>query len=450
MTQPIRFYPLDDMDPVLEQVLAASTADETEVVWLERRRGRAERQGGLSAANLGPPRLTALVRVVESGRLGWFRTEATHGRQLEDGVRQALAMAKAEEKIKRSPVLPTDTTEVAEPEPFFDPRIARLDEVTANEFLAEVSPGETSTTLEWVESHLVVRNSHGVRRSAKSTVATLHTSNGQGPGSGLAAGSARSLERLEPQHIVDRARRLTVDPRSTELGEIPTAAVAVVLAPEAVIELLDVLNVFAFAGRTYLDGTSFLSRHRNVQVFDSAFSLSDDGTHPAGLPYPFDLEGSPKKRLDLIERGTPSTLALSRQQGAQAGLRPTAAAVGGQDALFGNLFLKPGEADEEELTRSAEGGLRIGCLERLGCFEPTQLRLRAVARGVRRIRGGLLAEPLPDLDWELNLLGALGRIRSVGREVVVRCTGTTLFGGISAPAIVLDAVDGFSPRRSTG
>ena len=215
------------------------------------------------------------------------------------------------------------------------------------------------------------------------------------------------------------------------------------LAPEATIALLNVLNTFALAGRAYLDGTSFLVRHRGVQVFDRAFNLLDDGGRLPGVPFPFDLEGSPKKPLKLIVEGQPSAVALNQYQGAEAGMRPTAQAVGGQDALFGNLFMLPGELSDDDLLAAADGGLRIGWLDPPECFEPSQLRIRARARCARRIENGRLGAALPDFVWEESLLRALARLRAIGRETVVQSTPTTPLGAITAPAVVLAASEGF-------
>ena len=161
------------------------------------------------------------------------------------------------------------------------------------------------------------------------------------------------------------------------------------------------------------------------------------------MPFPFDLEGSPKRRLELILEGQPSTVALNKYQGAEAGMRPTAQSVGGQDALFGNLFLLPGSASEDELLAAADGGIRIGWLQPPECFEPSQLHFRAIARCAQRIENGRLGATLPDFAWEESLLRAFARLRAVGRESAVHSTPTTPLGAIAAPAIVLADAEGF-------
>lgn len=437
----IEFRPYDEVSACLEQVLNASPADETEVVWLERRHGWANRLGPQSGF-LERPRLTVLVRVVEGSRQGWFRTDTADPNQLESGVRHALAMAKVQPGVGKRPILPTDTGELRSPPRLIDREISLLDPGLACSLLQRVCPELEQGRLTWSEARLAIFNSHGLRRSAASSEVSLQIIIGTQPGGGRAVGSARTLDALDPESIRQRAHSChTNDP----VASFPSGPVPILLAPEATVELLNVLNAFAFAGRTYLDGTSFLSRYRNVQVFDQAFNLRDDGTR-GGLPFPFDFEGSAKRPLDLIVRGKPSTPALNQYQGAAAGLEPTAQAVGGQDSLFSNLFLLPGTASEAELLAAAEGGIRIGWLEPPECFEPSQLRIRAVARSVRCIEGGYLGPPLPDFVWEESLLRALARLRCVGEQPIVRSTPTTPLGGISAPAIVLAETEEIPPR----
>ena len=439
--QRIEFRPYDQVSVCLEQVLNGSPADETEVVWLERRHGWATCRGRRGV--LERPRLTVLVRVVEAGRLGLFRTDTADSNLLESGVRQALAMAKVQPRIGKRPILPTDTRELRAPPQLLDREISRLDPRSARSLLQRLcGKEEEDARLTWSEAHLAIFNSHGLRRSAASSEVSLQVVASTQPGGGRTAGSARTLEALDPEGIRRRARR---NHTSGPVVPLPSEPVPILLAPEATVELLNVLNAFAFAGRSYLDGTSFLSRYRNVQVFDQSFNLRDDGTR-GGLPFPFDFEGSAKRRLDLIVHGKPSTPALNQYQGAAAGLEPTAQAVGGQDSLFSNLFLLPGPASEAELLAAADGGISIGWLEPPECFEPSQLRIRAVARSVRRIEGGRLGPPLPDFVWEESLLRALARLRGVGGMEVLRSTPTTPLGGISAPAIVLAETEAIVPR----
>lgn len=459
--------PYEEIDEIFQLAFELSPADETELVWLERRHGRASSDPA-APAYLEPSRLTVLVRVVENGRVGWHRTDSGGVGDVEIALRQALALATSQPKARRLPVLPTPgeaaeaAAEQAGAPPLFDPEIAALTVDRARRRAQEFcragaasfaggagaglggGAGEEAV-LRWGQTQIAVANNHGLVRLAESTEITLQFRSGRGPQAGWAAGSARSLADLDGAAIVQRARsRVSWQP----LAQPPaTERLPLVLSAEAVCELLNVLNIFALAGRAYLDGTSFLARHRNVQVFDRNFHLRDDAGALPGLPFPFDFEGTRKRPLDLITFGKPSLPALSQQQSGEAGLEPTAQSVGGQDALFGNLFLLPGELDEAGLLQTAEGGIYVGWLDRPECYEPNQLRVRALARGVRRIENGRLGAPLPDLVWDESLLHAFARLRGIGKEMVVRSMPSTPMGAIAAPTLVLEEANKLDPVR---
>ncbi len=434
----LSFVPFDQVSATFEQVLAASVADETELVWFERKYG-AVGTDEQSPCFLQAPRLTILIRVVECGRQGWHRTDVCHPSELESGLRQALALAKMQPTAKKRPVLPTDKRELRFAPKLLDPELSRLDVSAARAMVAKWCDKDLTGRLNWSETRIGVFNSHGMRRSAATSELSLEVERNSRFGRSRAAGSARSLKALAADTICERVRRSPASARA----DLPAGPMPILLAPEAMIVLLNVLNTFALAGRAYLDGSSFLVRHRNVQVFDRTFNLCDDGQRLPGLPFPFDLEGSAKKPIDLIVDGQPSTVALNHYQGSETGMRPTAQAVGGQDALFGNLFMLPGETSPDDLLAAAEGGIFVGWLDPPECLEPQQLRIRTVARCVRRIENGQLGPFLPDFVWEESLLRALARLRAVGNQVVVHAMPTTPLGAMSAPAVVLADAEGF-------
>ena len=432
----------EEISERLETVLAQSPADETELVWLEVGRGRATRRGKRIETQLSPER-TVLVRVLDLGRVGSYRTGSSDPGELSGAVRMAMAQARVREPLSGLPHLPAENDALANGDGLHDPEVSGLTPGGARRLLQQLDVGRETLQLDWADARVVVYNSRRIRREAQVTCVGLSASCGRRPGSGRAADATRRLQDLNVATVVERARERH---GSGDLGDRPDDGVPVVLAPEATISLIQMLNQESFSAKAYYDGTSFLREHLGVQVFDRALNLVDDGTDHDGLPFPFDLEGTAKRRVPLIADGAPKTPALDQRQAAVLGLQPTAHAIGGNDARAQNVFLAPGELNNDEILEAADGGLWIGWLDHLECHEPNRVRFSARARGVRQIVDGRLGATLPDLFWQDSLLRAFSAIVGLGAETTRRPTRDGYLGGFSAPSIALAGVEGL--RRS--
>jgi PmbA protein len=419
--------------PPLEEALKNSPADETELVWIESShqtdstRKKPEEARAIQQTTLS-------VRVLERGRLGAFRSGPVGRAGLAQGIREAIAQSRTRDTLQGLPHLPAGDAAPISTDGLFDPAIVNITEQSARELLQQHLGSRESAVLSWGETAVTIANSRGLRRQTRVSHGTFKIRCGSTPGAGHAAGSARSLETLDPKSIVERAR---ASHGSGPAAEPPEEKVPIVLSPEATIRLFSMLNQAAFTASAYHDGSSFLREHMGTQVFDRHIHLRDDATDLRGLPFPFDLEGSLKSPVDLIVKGTPRTPALDQRQAALLGLPPTGHAVAGNDAQAQNLFLMPGEASRDDLLQNAAGGVYVGWLDRLECFDPLRVRFRAVASGVRQINDEGLGAPVPDLIWEDTLLRSLSNVSGLGTELVTWAASNTFDAVASAPLMGL-------------
>lgn len=435
---------LAEIEDRLEGVLKRSTADETELVWLETERGEARNRQ--KRAEIRPHfERTILVRVIDRRRVGSHRTGTCDSGELDTAVRAAIAQSRSREPLPGLPHLPAENEPTKVRGTLWDSQIADLDANRVREMYKPWLGRRGTIRFDWTKSHVAVFNSRGIRRTAAVTTAEIDAHIGRRPGGGRAAAAARVLDALAPSSVVERAHRRHA---SGEAADPPAGPVPVVLSQEATVQLCDLLNRVAFSAVTYYHGSSFLRQHLGVQVFDRAFNLRDDGTDSTGIAFPFDLEGTAKVPVDLILKGTPKTPALDQRQAAQLGLTPTAHAIGGNDARAMNLFVQPGTLSRQELLHLADGGLWVGWLDGVECFEPERVLIRAHARGVRRIADGELAEGIPDLLWEDGMLRALSNLLGVGTERVLRTSHDGFLGGICAPMIAIAEVSSLRPAEA--
>lgn len=434
--------PLGWISTLLERAVTSSPADETEIVWIEVRRSRAA-VGLRTAEPSVRTERNALVRVREGGRRGSFRIGTPDAGVLELAVRHAMAAARGAQR-RPTPPLPGPEEAVPERRNTFDRRLATLEPSGAEQLLRSLARTGETATLDWSEGRVLVRNSRGLVRRSKATSATVNVRSGEGAAAGLCCQSARSLEQLGAAAVFERARTRRA-PRGRTVPLAGTRPVAMVLSPEAVIELIDQLNHHAFAAHAYREGSSFLRSHIGVQVFDRRFHLRDDAADVRGLPFPFDLEGRSKRPLDLVEHGVPKTPTLDTWSAYDLGLEPTGHCVGGEEAYALNLLMEPGDLSQSALLERIGQGLWVSRLDGVEVFDPARMRFRARCRGVRTIAGGILTDGAPELSWEDSLLRLFSALPALGSELAARVSHDGLLGGTAAPAVGLEDVEGLEP-----
>ncbi|MEV4631305.1 metallopeptidase TldD-related protein [Micromonospora sp. NPDC049523] len=134
--------------------------------------------------------------------------------------------------------------------------------------------------------------------------------------------------------------------------ELAPGRYEVVLEPTAVVDILQNFALYGFNGKAYNERRSFAEP--GAAQFDPAITLVDDALGTLGLP--FDAEGTPKRRIALVERGVTRTVTHDRRTAAEAGATSTGHAIAG-GASFGavptNLRLLP-EGSSENGTGATE------------------------------------------------------------------------------------------------
>ena len=208
----------------------------------------------------------------------------------------------------------------------------------------------------------------------------------------------------------------------------------VVLSPLAVADLVEWLGMIAFNSQPYDDGTSFLHGRLGEKVTGDAISIVDDASvpHGIGVPLPFDVEGMPKSRVDLVTRGVAQGIVHNSRTGKRYGCRTTGHAqvsddfpVSGSQAC--HLHIEPGEGNQEQMIQSVKRGLYVTRLHYVnGMIEPR----RAVMTGLLRdaaflIEDGQLKHAVAPMRFTDSILEAFDRIpgsAGVSKQTRAHCS----------------------------
>ncbi|GGK00553.1 hypothetical protein GCM10010123_33090 [Pilimelia anulata] len=237
---------------------------------------------------------------------------------------------------------------------------------------------------------------------------------------------------------------------ATGAADLPPGVYEVVLEPGAVSDVLENLSAFGFNGRAFAERRSFAAP--GEAQFDPAVTIVDD---VAGGGLPFDVEGTPRGRLALVEAGVTGGVAHDRRTAAEAGAASTGHA--GPEVAWGPfpayVALEPGAgphaptADPHPavdpaaaaLVAGVERGLLVTDFWYTRVLDPKSLVVTGLTRnGIWLIEDGKLAGPVSNLRFTQSYPRALapGAVRGIG-AVPTRVPGEWFGGWVSAPALHL-------------
>jgi PmbA protein len=206
------------------------------------------------------------------------------------------------------------------------------------------------------------------------------------------------------------------NPRSLEPGEY-----TVILEPYAVQDFVQMMAYTGLSAVALQEGRSFMSGKIGQQIVDSHISIWDDGLSPDGMPWPFDFEGVPKQRVDLIEGGVARGVVYdSYRAGKEHGKESTGHALPAPNT-FGpfplNTFFAPGDATIEEMIASTDLGLYVTRFHYTRPAEPTKVVITGMTRdGTFLIKDGEIAHPVRNLRFTQSYLEALNHVDMIGKE----------------------------------
>ena len=260
------------------------------------------------------------------------------------------------------------------------------------------------------EHTVAVANSRGVDvgdavTGAQATVLSMGAETGSGWASFLDADAGR----LDPQALGAEAAELAV--RSADAQALEPGDYRVVLAPEAVADIMDFLAYVGFSAKAFQEGRSFMSGHLGELVMSEKVSIIDDALAPYAMGLTFDYEGQPKRRVAIVERGVAACPVTDSYWAAKMAVANTGHALPAPNA-YGpmplNIAMEPGEATLDELIGSVDRGVYVTRFHYVNVEDPISVLLTGMTRdGTFLIENGRLSKPLKNLRFTQGAVEAL-------------------------------------------
>jgi predicted Zn-dependent protease len=286
-------------------------------------------------------------------------------------------------------------------------------------------------------STVLAGNTHGVRRQCAYTVSEATVIAIRGDESGYATDiSRRGIDVLAlGAEAIDKASA-----RSGVHERLEGEDYDVILEPPAIAEVLDWMNMISFSGQAYEDGSSFFVGNIGKQIVSPSLTLADDAIDPDFMPFPFDMEGLPKRRVALIENGVARTPVVDKAYADRLGIAATAngwSLGSSEHGVALHLSIAPGDATREQLIRTTKRGIWVTRFNYVnGLLEPKTAVMTGTTRdGTFLIRNGEVAARLPNLRWTQSMVEAFSRIEGLTRDRRRTGSWSNPFGATIAPAM---------------
>jgi len=406
-----------------ERAWRLARADEAEALVLSERSGLARFAG----SQVHQPTLieneSVLLRVVRDGRVGTAATNRTDT----DGL--AAAARRAEEAADAAP-RDEGFAGLAPPAPG-----AAVDAYDA-ETAALTAADQSSLAWTAIEaargiglygyftsgvSAVAVASSTGLAVAQELTDASLVALAASADESGWAETSAWRVGDLD---VAATAREAVGTARRTKgATEAPAGTYRAVLEPYAFSELLATFAWSSLNGLAVLEGRSYLAGRDGEQAFSPAFTLTDDGSDPEGLPKSFDFEGTPKRPVTIVDQGVVRDVVWDRRSAKQAGDGKIStghalpAPAQGYGPVPMNLRVDAGDATFDELVEAVDDGIYVTRLHYLGVVDEREGIITGMTRdGTFRIRDGKIAEPLVNLRFTTSVPALVHDLLGLTRE----------------------------------
>ncbi|MBI3647431.1 MAG: TldD/PmbA family protein [Actinobacteria bacterium] len=284
-----------------------------------------------------------------------------------------------------------------------------------------------------------VANTEGQLCWAPSSQASLTTVvGGNEGGSGFAEAFSGRVEDLDPEAIGGRASDKAVasrNPKPLDPGDY-----VVVLEPAAVSTLVGFLAFVGFGGRYLIENRSCLSGKQGSKVAAEAISIWDDGTDPHTLGVPFDFEGVPRRRVDLVKDGVFLDGVYDLRTAKEAGRETTGhglPAPNPESPFPLNLFLATGEASVEDMVAATERGVLVTRFHYSNVVNAVESSITGMTRdGTFLIEHGEIAGPVMNFRFTQSILDALTEVSMIGREAEL--ASEFFFSASRVPALKIE------------
>lgn len=411
------------LQKIIRTVMREATADETEVILMNTDTSLTRFANNHIHQNVQESNTAVAIRSCFGKKIGSASTNSLTPAKLKEVVHWAEAIARHQVDHPAFGGLPKRAS--YRPVRSYSPATARFGPALRAEdvrSIIDVATGSGLTafgSLSGGVSEIVIANSHGLFAFARTSDVFCNVVMSSDDSTGYAQAGAtdpsgvdcRKLARVAADKALGSRQPVALEP-----GPYTT-----IFEPLAVQDLVGYMAHYAFNGRMFEEGRSFLKDKLGKQVVDQRITLVDDPFTARGFAFPFDFEGVPKRRLVLIDKGVARNVVYDTMTATRYGRRTTGHSLTNPNP-FGpvpiHLVMKGGDQSLGEMIRSTKKGVLVTRLHYTNVIDPYRLSITGMTRdGTFLIEGGRITRGVKNLRFTDSLFEVFNRVESIGRHV---------------------------------
>ena len=407
-------------EQIFDRVLKYSTAEETEVMITSSNFALTRFANNIIHQNVSEESTVVSIRAVTDGRMARASTNKFDEKSTRQTCEDVLALARLQPPDPQLLPMPGPQTyravnrsfaETAELSP-----ATRAATVAGVIKLAEKSKLTAAGIFSSGSSAYGLFNSRGLSAFHEETLSEFSVTMLGPDGSGWAKKTSPYWPEIESLELAERAAQKAL--QSQNPREIPPGKYTVILEPAAVLDLLGFL-VLDFSGLAVHEKRSCLTDRVGEEVFGDNISLRDDVFHPSQTGAPFDGEGIPRQRVNIVKKGVVKSLVYARQTAHMLGTQPTGHGFPlpneyGEAPL--NIVMEGARSSIEDMVKSTPKGLLVTRFWYIREVDPYQKILTGMTRdGTFWVEDGQVKHAVKNLRFNQSIVEMLRQVEMLGQ-----------------------------------
>lgn len=216
-----------------------------------------------------------------------------------------------------------------------------------------------------------------------------------------------------------------------------------IFEPLAASEFLEFLGYYAFNGKLFEEGRSYLTGKLGSKIVDERITIVDDPYKKTGFGFPFDFEGFPKKRLVLVDKGIAKNLVYDSLTATKAKKKSTGHALLAPNP-FGpvplHLTMMGGSKNIKRMISETDKGILVTRFHYTNIIDPRKLTFTGMTRdGTFLIENGRITKGIKNLRFTENIIECFNRLDDISKKSILVASepgyGSRFGSGIIVPSI---------------